>query len=455
MPILPQFLAGLVLVAGAAAQTPLFSADTGGNSVTITDTRTRAVVATIPVGSAPIDVALSPDGARAYTANFRSASVSVIDVATRAVIATIPVGVYPSAVGVSPDGRKLYVVRDYSGVLAILDAATHATLRTLAIPRTNGSMGSIAFTPDGTRAYVTSGAVLVLDVASDQVLTSFSAGFCANLAFTPDGAQVYCVDSWMGAVYGFDTATHTLRSTTNVAGLPSSIAITQDGRRAFVAVPAYLAMSNGVGAPAPQRVVQAIDLTTHAVERTLITAAPPGGIALTLDGTRVCIALPSARAIVEVDPATLAFGPQYLAGPGPGALTMAPVPARALSYGSTCTPPSGPLVLASTTLPWLGTTWSSTVSGLASSSVALWVLGLQSAKLPLTALLPSAVPGCELLVEPSFLFEALPNGGAASLAIPLPLRSELLGLVAFEQVLQLDGIQLSGSNGLRIELGLR
>jgi hypothetical protein len=220
-------------------------------------------------------------------------------------------------------------------------------------------------------------------------------------------------------------------------------------------VPAYLAMSNGVGAPAPQRVVQAIDLATHLVERTLITAAPPGGIALTLDGTRVCVALPSARSIVEVDPTTLAFGPQYLAGPGPGALTMAPIPARALGYGSTCTPPSGPLVLASTTLPWLGTTWVGTANGFASGSVALWVLGLQSAKLPLSALLPSAVPGCELLVEPSFVFEASPNGGVASLAIPLPLRGELLGLVAFEQVLQLDGARLSGSNGVRIELGLR
>jgi YVTN family beta-propeller protein len=53
------------------------------------------VVATIPVGRGPVDVAITPDGARAYVTNAGANSVSVIDTSTNAVTATVPVGANP------------------------------------------------------------------------------------------------------------------------------------------------------------------------------------------------------------------------------------------------------------------------------------------------------------------------------------------------------------------------
>jgi len=67
----------------------------------VIDTATNTVVATIGVGSAPMGIAVTPDGKHAYVANFNSASVSVIDTATNAV-ATVPVGIHPLAVGIIP-----------------------------------------------------------------------------------------------------------------------------------------------------------------------------------------------------------------------------------------------------------------------------------------------------------------------------------------------------------------
>jgi YVTN family beta-propeller protein len=82
------------------------------HTVSVVDTATNAVIATIPVGDSPFGVAVSPDGSKVYVTNLGSASVSVIDAATNTVTATIPVGLQPSGVAVTPDGSKLYVANE-------------------------------------------------------------------------------------------------------------------------------------------------------------------------------------------------------------------------------------------------------------------------------------------------------------------------------------------------------
>ena len=78
------------------------------DSVSVIDTATNTVIATIPVGGQPWAVAVSPDGTRAYVTN-REGTVSVIDTATNTVTATIPVGPTAFGVAVSPDGTRAYV----------------------------------------------------------------------------------------------------------------------------------------------------------------------------------------------------------------------------------------------------------------------------------------------------------------------------------------------------------
>src|SRR5258707_6039512 len=87
------------------------------NTVSVIDTATNAVSATILVDINPFGVAVSPDGSKVYVTNAFSNTVSVIDTATNAVGATIPVGVTPGcrpspctmSVAVSPKGSKVYV----------------------------------------------------------------------------------------------------------------------------------------------------------------------------------------------------------------------------------------------------------------------------------------------------------------------------------------------------------
>jgi YVTN family beta-propeller protein len=69
--------------------------------VSVVDTATLTVTATIPVGSEPLGVAVSPDGSKVYVANKGSDIVSVIDRATLTVTATIALRFksFPDALG--------------------------------------------------------------------------------------------------------------------------------------------------------------------------------------------------------------------------------------------------------------------------------------------------------------------------------------------------------------------
>ena len=70
-----------------------------GNTVSVIDTATNTVTATVTVGIIPIGVAVNPSGTEVYVANKESNTVSVIDTATNTVIAMVPVGTCPVAIG--------------------------------------------------------------------------------------------------------------------------------------------------------------------------------------------------------------------------------------------------------------------------------------------------------------------------------------------------------------------
>ncbi|MGH8917889.1 MAG: TIR domain-containing protein [Actinomycetes bacterium] len=80
-----------------------------------------AVTATVPVGTDPWDVAITPDGGHAYIPNSGSGSVSVIDTGSNTITATIPVGTDPEDVAITPDGRHAYITNKGSGSVSVID----------------------------------------------------------------------------------------------------------------------------------------------------------------------------------------------------------------------------------------------------------------------------------------------------------------------------------------------
>jgi YVTN family beta-propeller protein len=100
-------------------------------SVSAIDTATKQVIATIPVGVAPFDVGITPNGNEAYVTNQHDGTVSVINTTTLTVIATIPTGMLCQQLVITPDGTKVFVQNGFSDTVSAINTATHTVIATL------------------------------------------------------------------------------------------------------------------------------------------------------------------------------------------------------------------------------------------------------------------------------------------------------------------------------------
>ena len=92
----PVCLLGMAPVAiTAQGQTFAYVANAHSDSVSVIDTASNTVTATVAVGCIPFWLAITPDGTRAFVANGADGTVSVVDTASNTVMATVAVGSVP------------------------------------------------------------------------------------------------------------------------------------------------------------------------------------------------------------------------------------------------------------------------------------------------------------------------------------------------------------------------
>ena len=120
--------------------------------VRVLDAASYSVLKKIAVGRVPRGFSFSPDGARLFVTNSWDDTLSVIDTRTLAVVATWPVGAEPSSVVEDRAGKRLFVAGRISSDVAVLDASTGAEEKRLLAGR--GS-SYLTLSPDGGRIYAT------------------------------------------------------------------------------------------------------------------------------------------------------------------------------------------------------------------------------------------------------------------------------------------------------------
>ena len=234
-------------------------------TVSVIDTATNAVSATVAVGSNPVGVAVAPDGGKVYVANKgRHSTVSVIDTATDSVSTTIDIdGLTPMGVAVTPDGSKVYVANDVpNGTVSVIDTATNTVSATVAVGR---HPVGVAVKPDGSKLYVANkgnGNISVID-ATNKVVATIDVGLAPfAVAVAPDGSKVY-VTNLNNTVSVIDTATNAVSATISVGNGPLGVAFTPDGSKAYVANQFDHTVS--VIATASNTVVATIDVGTSPI----------------------------------------------------------------------------------------------------------------------------------------------------------------------------------------------
>jgi YVTN family beta-propeller protein len=78
-------------------------------------------VIALPAGSRPMSVKVSPDGRKVYVSNGRAGTISVLDSHTYELLASIKVGSRPWGIALSPDGKFLYSANGPSNDVSVVD----------------------------------------------------------------------------------------------------------------------------------------------------------------------------------------------------------------------------------------------------------------------------------------------------------------------------------------------
>jgi YVTN family beta-propeller protein len=140
-------------------------------------------------------------------------AVFVIDLASNTVVKRVAVGPRPRSVAFTPDGARAYVPSENGGTLTVIDAKRLAPVKTIHLGDGMRPMGTV-MAPDGRHLYVStgrSGKALIVDVATDRVIGSVDAGARPwGIGLAPDGRTLYTANGPSNDVSAIDIATRRL-----------------------------------------------------------------------------------------------------------------------------------------------------------------------------------------------------------------------------------------------------
>jgi PQQ-dependent catabolism-associated beta-propeller protein len=240
-----------------------------GDAIVAIDAATRKLVTRYDAGTDPERFAVSRDGSRLYASNEDAGTATITDLKKRKVLKALVVGIEPEGVALSPDGRWIYVTAETSNTVSVIDTrAARVVASFLVDPRPRAA----AFSPDGRRAYVTAeigGTVSVVDTARHQVVRSIPipGAHPVGVVVSPDGKRVYVANGHGNSVAVLDEASGKLLATIPVGKRPWGIAVTPDGRKVYTA--------NGVSND-----VSVIDTTTFKPIATIPAGDGAWGVAI-------------------------------------------------------------------------------------------------------------------------------------------------------------------------------
>lgn len=309
--VLALFMFLSALTAGADT---LLVANRGGSTITLIDPASMQSLGTVTVGADPHEIAVSPDGARAYVSNYggqQGTTISIVDVASRLKIkdvsisplrgphgilfnngkvwftseATQQVGRYDPVtdrvdwsgsttqggshmLAVKSDGSAAYTANIGSGSASIVNVATGSTKVVQATAQVEG----IALSPNDRELWLGSragGGIAIIDLTTETRVATISLGLPAyRLVFSPDGRYVLAPRGPQVVIY--DAASREQVRAIDVGGLPLSVLFSRDATLIYVA------------AANPHRVYK-IDFSSGKTLGSVDVAPVPDGLALAME----------------------------------------------------------------------------------------------------------------------------------------------------------------------------
>jgi len=279
----------------------------------------------IPLGAFPMSVAVSRDGdyLLALNAGIQPPSISVIDTSSGRVTASVPVEDAWLGLTFSPRGDRVYVgggahasVYEFSFSGGKLQPG-----RTFAVvpadKRTPSDfIGDVAFSPDGRLLYaadVFHDSVAVINPQSGMIIQRYQAGRQPyRILFHPDGKSFF-VTHWSDGTLGqYDTATGSFLGSVRIGAHPTDMVwrngvpeVADGEERPTWTARLFVAAANtnnvyavGVGASKELSLVDSINIGFNPQQPLGMT---PSALALSPDGKRLFVACSDANAVAVVD----------------------------------------------------------------------------------------------------------------------------------------------------------
>ena len=306
----------LVLATAAAAQQPaLVVLNKGEASASIISLSDGRIVATMPVGDGPHEVAISPDGRWAVAANYggRAAgnSLTVLDLETRRPVRTIDLASYarPHGIAWMPDGKRVVVTSEQARALVVVDVPNGRVDRAIS----TGQPGHLmTLSKDGHRAWtanIASGSMSLVDLDRGVVVKTVVTGKGPEgHDVSPNGRELWAADRSLNRITVLDASTLDSLASIPTGDFPNRVHFTPDGRWVLVSN-----IRSGTVDVIDAATRQPVDHITFGFDSTRANptmlgamgrSPQPEGILIAPDGKRAWIALSAMNRIAEVDLAT-------------------------------------------------------------------------------------------------------------------------------------------------------
>jgi YVTN family beta-propeller protein len=318
-----RLLAGAALLGAACTLAPVRTAhaqdrptgtlvvsNMNDHTATVLDVATGRVLATLPTGRGPHEVAISHDGRWAVVSNYGPRgepgnSITVIDVAARRVARTIEIAGHerPHGMAFLPGDSLLAVTAQSSEAVLLVDFRTGVLTRVLP---TKGRLTHMLSLSANGRTMVTanigSGTISVIHPsATDSAATIPVTAAPEGIAITPDGKGAWVGSDRDSIVVVMDLQTAQPVDTLRGFGLPYRLAIAPDGRRAVITDPVRAQVR--IFDVATRRELTSLDIPADSV---LSTAEVPGspspeGVAISRDGRWAFVTLQGRNRVITID----------------------------------------------------------------------------------------------------------------------------------------------------------
>ena len=335
------------LAAGAlyAASTPanaLLVLEKEQNTLVIVDPAALTIVARVPVGANPHEVAVSADGRTAYVSNYGGNTIAVVDLVAQKALSPIDLGALRLPHGLDFAGGKLYFTAEGAKVVGHYDPEvqkidwvmgtgqnrTHMVIVSKdlkTVLTSNVSSGTISIIaqgpvpgpprgpggpPRGPAPAGRPGGPPVRPPA-DWLVTNVAVGRGSEgFDLTPDGKELWVANAQDQTISIIDVAARKVVQTIPSSQAANRLKITLDGKYAFV--------SDMAGND-----LLAIDVATRKEAHKIALPASSEGLLMAPDGRTLYTTLNTRDAVAVIDLGTMKMTGEVKTGRGPDGLAWA------------------------------------------------------------------------------------------------------------------------------------